>query len=330
MLSRSTVPDRRGSMTASWAKFAVGKPSTRANWTEPACQPLVTVSHVAHVPVAVRIVEDGRLRADLVFDKSKLNTRRIRVVWLSPNDWTNAGGFRYGNIRFGFDWKTLLAGKQAFWVESIAYGVEACRILLSDTDHSSILERYDPGSGDGPWWVDSSGEHFWNGEYCLEVMLEGDVPLSRATHVDFVKHHENRCSIDYKTCKYCGRSADKGAAEFLAVLAGNGLAITLPGLTEDRGQGLVAALGVRGGAVDLWQRLNGLSPAKRGTTKSSDPVASTLGRTMLRALASDTLSPDREALASFFESNAEMTAATLGVLAGALGLPDIASLGDFT
>ncbi len=95
-------------MAKPWRKFRVGQPSASANWVEPDCQPLTTVSHVAHVPTAVRIAEDGRLREDLVFDRSILNTERIRVTWFSPNDWRGAGGFRHGNVHFTFDWASLV------------------------------------------------------------------------------------------------------------------------------------------------------------------------------------------------------------------------------
>lgn len=37
---------------------------------------LTTVYHVVHLPTARRILEDGRLRAGLVYDESKLNRSR--------------------------------------------------------------------------------------------------------------------------------------------------------------------------------------------------------------------------------------------------------------
>jgi len=112
-----------------WNQFAAGtiQDPNRAN----NCVPLNHVAHVAHLKAGLRIVEDRQLHADLVFDQSKLNTERIRVVWLSPNDWSNAGGFRYGNVRFLFPWDLIVEGKRYFWVESIAYGVAACRILIT-------------------------------------------------------------------------------------------------------------------------------------------------------------------------------------------------------
>jgi hypothetical protein len=158
-----------------WDEFAVGAPSKQPNWSNRDCLPLVSVAHVAHVTTALRIVQEGCLRANLVFDESKLNTERIRVVWLSPNDW--ARGFRYGSIRFSFGWEPLIAGKRAYWVESIAYGVAACRILISDRDYDKTLEPYDPQRVRGPWWLAPDGKHYWNGRYCLEIMYEANVTL---------------------------------------------------------------------------------------------------------------------------------------------------------
>jgi hypothetical protein len=48
---------------------------------------LTTVRHIVHLPVARRIVEDGRIKSGLVFDKSRLNKSRISVTWLSANNW---------------------------------------------------------------------------------------------------------------------------------------------------------------------------------------------------------------------------------------------------
>ena len=112
-----------------WQKFAIGKPSQKPNWVNPDCQKLTTIFHVAHIPVAIEIVRTGYLLPRLVYDKSKLNQRRITVTWLSPNNW-NAGS-RYGNVQFAFDWKRLAEGegKRFYWVESVHYSPDACRIL---------------------------------------------------------------------------------------------------------------------------------------------------------------------------------------------------------
>jgi hypothetical protein len=202
--------------TKPWSQYRVSWSPSDTEWTLD-CQALLTVSHVAHVPAAVRIVEDGRLRADLVFDTSKLNTERIRVVWLSPNQW--AEGFRYGNVRFTFDWAKLVGKRKAFWVESIAYGVEACRILITEDDYSSRLTPYDPKNDDGPWVLRSDGKHYWNGKHCLEIMFEGDLNLSAVKDVNFVTHHQLQCNIDHHTCRYRGMPGDGAGLDFLARLA---------------------------------------------------------------------------------------------------------------
>src|SRR5262249_11522 len=113
-----------------WEKYKVGKPSTKPNWINPDCQSLEHIFHVAHIPVALDIVRTGYLMPRLVYDKSKLNRRRITVTWLSPNFW-NAGS-RYGNVQFVFDWKTLVGGEGKFfyWVEAVDYNPHACRILV--------------------------------------------------------------------------------------------------------------------------------------------------------------------------------------------------------
>lgn len=309
-----------------WRKFRVGQPSERSNWTEPTCQPLVTVAHVAHVPTALRITEDGRLRADLVFDKSRLNTERIRVVWLSPNDWENAGGFRYGNIRFHFEWAKLVESKRIYWVESIAYGVEACRILLTDEDYTGTLPPYDPAAGDGPWWQAASGEHYWNGEYCLEVMVEGDLELASVTDVDFVKHHTKRCSVDYRTCRYCGTSSDDGGAELIAGMIARRDSVRLPGLVVDYGQGPRPSRSFDGAVSRLMRRIEEARTRATGPIGRNHPSARALARAALATLAIAEIADDLGELASQFASIDELMGAVADAIAAAVGLPDTSAL----
>lgn len=311
-------------MRKPWQKFSVGTPSSRPNWTESDCQPITSVAHVAHVPTALRIVEDRRLRADLVFDKSKLNTERIRVVWLSPNDWDGAGGFRYGNVRFHFDWATLVAGMRSYWVESIAYGIEACRILLTDADYSASLDPYDPTVGDGPWWRSPSGDHYWNGKYCLEVMVEGDVDLASVTSVDFVKHHPNRCSIDYRSCPYCGVAADAGGAEFIAAVASRRPSLDLPGLVLDKDRGPKPSWALES-AVSMLLRRCAKAGVSGGSVVHTDPGARALARAVLASLGNPGVASDLADLASYFKSADELQSAVAGIVATAAGLHDAAS-----
>lgn len=201
-------------MAKPWARFAVGTKSTHPRWVEPDCRPLELISHVTHVSTSARVLEDELLRAGLIFDKSKLNADRILVVWLSPNYWND--GFRYGGLRYTYDFAKLVEGRNAYWVESIAYGIPACRILITDQDRSDLLDEYDPTAGDGPWWLDSDGRHYWNGEYTLEIMFEGDLDVEDAVATDTVKHHAKMCNIDHRRCPERGMSEDAAAGRVLA------------------------------------------------------------------------------------------------------------------
>jgi len=91
-----------------WTKYNVRNSGTGV--------PLEKIYHVLHINPALNIVSDSKIKAGLVYDESKLNKKRILVCWLSPNDWDGAGGFRYGNIRFAFDWKKIYEDMYSYWV----------------------------------------------------------------------------------------------------------------------------------------------------------------------------------------------------------------------
>jgi hypothetical protein len=208
---------KRVSETPEWIRFRVGEKSKAPNWVNIDCQPVDTIFHITHVGSAIQVLSGTTIKAGLVFDKSRLNSDRILVVWLSPNDWSGAGGFRYGNVRFSFDLRTLIHGKRFYWVESIAYSIPAARILVTEKDYDGVLMSYDPSRGDGPWWYDKSdNRHYWNGKYCLEIMHEGDLPIGNVSRVDLVGHHPNRCSIAPNTCPDRGLSKKPASGIFLA------------------------------------------------------------------------------------------------------------------
>jgi hypothetical protein len=312
-------------MNKPWAKFSVGHPSGRPGST-PDCRPISSIAHIAHVPAAIRIVEDGWLRAGLVFDQSKLNRERIRVVWLSPNDWSN--GFRYGNVGFHFDWATLIKGKRIYWVESMPqYSPEACRILLADVDYSGVLDRYEPGDGDGPWWRSPSGEHFWNGLYCLEVMFEGDIDLARAARVDFVKHHPSLCCI-HGSCRYRAFAADKAGAEFVAALVSRGASLKHCGLVENTGKGQEPSSALEGAVGILLLRCGTAGRGCSGRVIETSSAAAPLARAVLASLGNPGLAADLAELATQFASADDLRHAVTDLIGKAAGLPDGSSLYD--
>ena len=181
---------------------------------------LTNLYHVTHVENALQIVRDSKIKAGLVYDKSKLNTERILVAWLSPNDWTNAGGFRYGNIRFEFDIDLVYDFKSSYWVENIKYSPDACRFLLATNENypKSILE-YLPWEQIGPWEYDPpDGPHRWNANICLEFMVEKDLFLNQIRGIDFVKHHPQRCNIDPNVCLDKGMEAIDAGSKFISAI----------------------------------------------------------------------------------------------------------------
>jgi hypothetical protein len=203
---------------APWTKFKVGTPAAKG--FNPDCQQFSTVSHTSHVDVAISIIDRGEIRPYLVSDESILNDRRILVSWLSPNFWGT--GFRYGNIKFDFEFNSLIEEKRFYWVESIAYKIPACRILVTDKDHAD-LKGYDPTSKKGPWWHDSTTDtHYYNGTYCLEFMFEDAISMDHLRTLDFVDHHSSYCAVHRNNptkCTALGHRRARGGAIFLARLA---------------------------------------------------------------------------------------------------------------
>lgn len=307
-------------MPDDWSAFKVGTPSTTPNWVEPDCVPLSTVSHIAHVETACDILRDGHLRAGLIFDKSILNKDRILVSWLSPNDWTNAGGFRYGNVRFTFDWSKLVTGKNYYWVESIAYGIAACRILVTSIDRSSQLPSYDPTVGDGPWWLDAaSGTHYWNSKFCLEIMIEDDLPLDDAISVDFVQHHPKMCNIDPKGCADLGLHYSDGGAKFVSKAIASGFPVTslkmVNGTPSAPTSDLVTAVSTI--IVKLIQKR-----VCSGNVQASSPYAAPLARAVLSAYARGAKG-ELDLLCAFFESHAELQVSCANLIGEAFGIADL-------
>lgn len=289
-----------------WSRYTVGAPSTRTNWTERTCQPLRWVYHVAHLETARRIVSDGAIRAGLVFDQSRLNRERNRVVWLSPNTWYR--GSRYGNVAFAYSWPRVLQDYRAYWVEVMTeYNPHAPRILLTRTDYSGKLEPYDPTgpSGRGPWWYDSdSGMHYWNGAYTLEFMLEDDLPLSSASKITFGDHHPTFCSVDPTSCPELGLSEHDASARFIALLVAQNLVPPSGLLTQMEDGRAVATSDLRGAVQWLWPTLRDAS-AKHAAVPAPESARPALARALLQAVATENAA-ELGALAALFSSQEEM------------------------
>jgi hypothetical protein len=162
-------------------------------------QKMSAVYHVAHLPTAKRIIEDGTIKSSLIYDKSVLNRSRISVSWLSANTW--AYGSLYGTVSFAFSWPDIIEDQNFFWVEAMTdYNPTAFRLLLSERDvPSRHVIPYDPVRDDGPLRL-VDGEWFWAGHLTSEFMLEDDISLRRSEQLGFEKHNDRYCNLKGRDC----------------------------------------------------------------------------------------------------------------------------------
>jgi len=228
---------------------------------------LKTVYHVAHIEEARRILEDGRLKAGLVYDESKLKKSRISVTWLSANTWAN--GSIYGNVRFAFPWPEIKR-QRFYWVEAMTrYSPHAYRILLTNRDLSlsKYVREYDPSCNKGPL-RERRGVWYWNDQYTSEFLVEDDIALEDCTAFDFVEHHGSICRLNGRGCPGINASRELTGGRILAFLLGNGIhsidsvlenrrsrrgSRTLTGAADRGVEGIMRALGRKkdgfGGAI---------------------------------------------------------------------------------
>ena len=306
---------------AAWSRYRVGTLSTQKNWTNPDCVPFGSVGHVAHLDVAVDIIREHKLKPGLVFDKSKLNTTRTLVAWLSPNHWSD--GFRYGNVKFEFNFRKLVEDKRAYWVEVIDYAPAACRILITDQnyDDSKTLTPYDPEHDDGPWRFDKAANRdFFNGSICLEFMFEDEIALDTLSDVTFVDHHGRFCSRyrnEPSLCREKGLHRGVAGAYFLAKIVAAGLDTSniARHWFDDDGEpdsDFSYALNCLGRRLSKDVKFEGELTHK-------DVAADAMARAALNALAIDEPT-ERLALACAFSSESELLRAVARLVQQCLGM----------
>lgn len=208
-------------MVAPWAKYKVGEPSSRPNYHEDNCRPLLDVSHVCHLPDAQRILEDGRIRSSLVWDDCELQNTRTCVSWISPNFWGR--GSIYGNIEFVFSWDKV-ERKKLYWIKHyLMRNTDVCVFLVTDQDYSSHgLREYDPQKGDGPLWNSGNGWYF-NNKINIEVMADRDLLLADCRRIGFVDHKNDVCKKDGNSCQYSRTKGYEAGGRLLAYIIGRGI-----------------------------------------------------------------------------------------------------------
>lgn len=295
-----------------WDEYAVNASGNRY-----ARMPFDTVAHVTHLLHATRIVEDRKLAARIVEDKGVLTSWRTKVVWFSPNDWTPKGGFRYGNIRFSVPFKNLIAGKNAYWLEAIQYRPAACRFLITAQDYSAHFRAYDPTTDLGPWILEGE-QHYYNGNFCLEFVVESDVSSETVTQIDFVEHKKDQCCLRDVVCEEKGSPATDGGAMFLMMLMERNLSVRQPGFVRSQGNDEIPSAPVYLAISRLRGLLRDYKIAGGGSLTAEHPGSVAVIRAVL-VTSNDT---DRQHLTDMFVDNDQMVLAFDRAMAEALGLKD--------
>ncbi|WP_133295752.1 hypothetical protein [Burkholderia reimsis] len=289
------------------------------------CQKFDAVGHVAHLDAAINIIRDGKIKPGLVFDHSRLNKSRTLVSWASPNYWSN--GYRYGNVRFDFNFRDLVERKRYYWVEAIDYQPAACRILITDQDYAGLLTPYDPQLHDGPWRFDSSSNiDYYNGDFCLEFMFEQEIELAGMCDLSFVDHHSKFCSIyrsDPGRCDEKGEIGGRAGATFLGKVTAGALDLSA-----------VAQYWVQNTGELSNQFIYGLSFVARrvthnckfvGNLTASNQAAISVARAIMNAMAIGH-KDEIVALASMFQSETDLLQTVANLINDSLGLSKSAEI----
>lgn len=289
-----------------WSKYKVGSLEDGHG----SVSMLTTVSHTTHLNSATRIIEDARITAGLVYDESKLNRDRISVVWLSPNHWYH--GFIYGNVRFVFNWSDIIEGARFYWVESMRqYSPHACRILVTYNDYSDKLSEYHPAESGGPWKLnEDESTHYWNGDYCLEIMLERDLLMSESIETNIVDHHGSICSINGAGCTDMGLRETDAAASFLAWLLASSI---------DPIELRIRRSKLPNYWISLWRKLSEIETPYVGPITHRMLAANPLTKSVLNLYARGRKAELR-VLARLFKSRNELIISSAIVLSGAFGI----------
>jgi hypothetical protein len=203
-----------------WSPFG-GKLTAPPPLFDPRWSMFDRVRHVTHTTLAQRIVEDRTIAPGLVGEGCLAATRRL-VAWVSPNTW--GPGARYGSVEFTFDWLPLLGTRSLLWVEPIKYNLQTVRFLLTDKPADWLalgLLPYDPAVDDGPVQL-FGGKWYRRHDIVVEIMTDGEIPLSACLELGFVDHHPKFCSLGRSNCIEATQTP-RTKARILGHILGTGL-----------------------------------------------------------------------------------------------------------
>lgn len=216
-------------MKSEWEAFTAGlePPSPDSDdWLT-----MSSVRHGTHLTHALRIAEDRRLSAELIYE-GRLMATRTKVIYFSPNTWHD--GSRYGTFEFEVDWLGLLQGRRLMWVEPIySYAIPIHRFMLTRSASVPGLTPYDPTIDHGPLRL-VEGTWLRTRRHAAEIVVDEDVPLTAITNFQVTKHHDFACSLSEPVCSEAGHTGmQRTSARLTAALIGRRLTSLNPLLTRD-------------------------------------------------------------------------------------------------
>ncbi|MBU7442793.1 hypothetical protein [Paraburkholderia fungorum] len=273
---------------------------------------------MTHVEGAIGIIDAGKIRAQPISGDSELKDGTTKVVWFSPNAWL---GSIYGNIAFRFDFASLLADHDCYFVEEPDFGTRTFRYLITDKKYKN-LQAYNPAEDDGPWWMDrEKGEYFYGESCTIQFIVDMDVPVHERVKIDFVAHNHDKCIVK-KDCAMRGWPAQRGGAHFFmhAVARAADLSAAKGNLMANGKFSAEAQ-----GALDYLRSSIVNRASCTGKVQSSDPVAAPLARAILNAFANG-LDKEGLALAALFRRGS-LRGALDTVLGSSLGIENLDDVG---
>jgi hypothetical protein len=279
---------------------------------------------VGHVADARRIIEDGQLKARLVYDESKLNQTRMHVSWVSANSW-HASSI-YGTVEFTFAWSDLVNGRQLYWVEAITgYRPPAYRRLLTDRDPASLMHviPYDPRTADGP--LKQRGDSwFWNASFSAKFMIDADITLGLCRRLHFIQHNPQMCGLFGSQCRERSQDPWDSAAFVIGYLIGTGNTTVNRALMFDSGMpnGRPSRMTILGGAGRLLMRLGGINRRFSGPVRAAVSAKLIVQAALLQYAIGDTTEACR--LVSLLNSAETLETALRDLVRMHFDLPDFA------
>lgn len=201
------------------------------------------------------------------------------------------------------------------------YSPIACRILISEKDYSKDTDfiTYDPRSKEGPWWHDPETDtHYWNGNICMEVMVETEISICDCLATQFVQHHPNYCCIAPNECPDRKLYHLDAGGLFIAGVVSRNLPTECLHMTVEESGVQQPTDHLRGALGNLLQGYR--NQQATGTITAADASAPALARSVLAAYhRRDTA--EESALGTLFASADDLQRSVNRLVCAAFGLP---------